>query len=281
MCILLLLVDLGEVIELLKNLSTYSIMAVLMVSVSLNSISTLKWQILLRALDLNFSFLRLFNYYIIGRFFNNFFPSNIGGDAFRFLLTTTEKRKFSDSFSALFMERFTGMITLLAFGFVSCILAERYYQLTVNLTYVLLILFLCMLVCLLILFLRPNLITKFSFINKYLAKIQEAIKKVLNNIQVIRKKKGTFYYALFLSLIYNFFTIINVYVAAWAIDITADLLALIVFVPIILIISNLPLSINGIGIMEGAFVLCLTQAGLSPSEALSVALLIRAKKPCV
>lgn len=206
-----------------------------------------------------------------------FFHQTLEAMPIDFFLLPLKRINFQILFSALFVERFTGMITLLVFGFVSCILAVQYYQLTVNLTYVLLILFPCILVCILILFLRPNFITKFSFTNKYIAKAQEAITKVLNNIQVIRKKKRTLCYALLLSLIYNLLTIINVYVAAWALDITVDILALVVFVPIVLIIANLPLSINGIGIMEGAYVLCLTQAGMSTSEALSVALVIRAK----
>jgi uncharacterized protein (TIRG00374 family) len=45
--------------------------------------------------------------------------------------------------------------------------------------------------------------------------------------------------------------------------------------PLIPLVSVIPVSLNALGLAEGAFVLFYTQAGLSPAEALAAALLRR------
>ena len=46
-------------------------------------VSAWKWQLLLRAVDQDVSLFRLSDAYLVGLFFNNFLPSNIGGDVAR------------------------------------------------------------------------------------------------------------------------------------------------------------------------------------------------------
>jgi uncharacterized membrane protein YbhN (UPF0104 family) len=52
-------------------------------SVLLIGVSCLKWQILLRERRVRVGFARLFGLYLVGMLFNNFLPSNVGGDLVR------------------------------------------------------------------------------------------------------------------------------------------------------------------------------------------------------
>jgi uncharacterized protein (TIRG00374 family) len=271
------MVDFDEILDLMKNLTLVSIVALIAVSALLNVISSFKWKIFLTAFNLNFPLFKLFNFYIIGKFLNNFLPSNIGGDAYRFLLTATEKHTRHQSFTALFMERFTGFIVLIGFGFVSLIISIKYYDINIDLTFILPILFIFVMLIVIVFSINPDRVTNTSFTNRYLIKLQNTISKIIINIQLFKSHKGILAYSFLLSFLFYCFTIINVYVAAWALNIPVRFSALIVFVPVILIIANIPISINGIGVMEGAYVLCLTYAGVSPSAALSIALLLRVK----
>jgi uncharacterized membrane protein YbhN (UPF0104 family) len=106
-----------------------------------------------------------------------------------------------------------------------------------------------------------------------LAKIRE----VYVLLQDFRYQRQLLFNTFLISIIFNLLAILNAYVVARALAFEVTLIEMSVLVPLILVISSIPLSINAIGIAEGAFVLCLSQVGLSPSEALSVALVIRVK----
>ena len=51
----------------------------------------------------------------------------------------------------------------------------------------------------------------------------------------------------------------------------------VVLTPIVLLVSSVPLSVNGLGVWEWAFGVYLAQAGIPMDQGLAVALLLRAK----
>jgi uncharacterized membrane protein YbhN (UPF0104 family) len=57
----------------------------------------------------------------------------------------------------------------------------------------------------------------------------------------------------------------------------ASISGLFVVVPLVLLVSIIPLTPNGIGLQEGAFLFFLERIGAARSEALAVGLIIRAK----
>jgi uncharacterized protein (TIRG00374 family) len=271
------LVDPSEIISFFRNISPLSLSALFLVSVVLIAVSSLKWKILLNSLNHKFSFFRLFNFYLIGKFFNNFLPSNIGGDAIRLFLTAKGKRRLTDPFSAIFMERLTGLIALLLYACNSIILLCFYFNFQDKLIYLVPAVFGLIMISFLILFMKSKWIMSFSTNVRLISKVQDFIFHLFENLQSLKKNKKILIYCLIISLTYHSFTILNGYVAAWALNITVSIYSLFVFIPIILLISLVPISINGIGVMEGAFVICLTQTGISESAAISIALMIRAK----
>ena len=121
-----------------RNLNLTSVFFILLISFVLIFISTYKWKIFLCYLNLPLPFLRLFNYYIIGYFFNNFLPTNFGGDIVKFLFTARGKETYSDSLVAVFMDRFTGIIALSLFVIVSFPLALYQFNFLENIKYIIL-----------------------------------------------------------------------------------------------------------------------------------------------
>ena len=103
-------------------------------------------------------------------------------------------------------------------------------------------------------------------------KIQDSFRVVKSNPKLILK-------ALALSYLYHTFTVINViatgYVVGWVNPPVSDLF---VALPLVLLISALPLTPNSLGIQEGAYFYFLTGLGASNSSALAIGLVLRAKQ---
>ena len=95
---------------------------------------------------------------------------------------------------------------------------------------------------------------------------------------LVKKKPQLLLKALALSFLFHSFTVFNTMATGWAIGWQAPpFLDLFVVLPLILVISALPLTPQGLGIQEGAFYFFLQHVGASPQQALSIALVLRAK----
>src|SRR5687768_14371377 len=73
----------GDVWQMLRSADPIWLGAGLALVVTALVISAWKWQVLLAAQGLRLSLRPLFTSYLVGLFFNNFLPSNIGGDVAR------------------------------------------------------------------------------------------------------------------------------------------------------------------------------------------------------
>jgi glycosyltransferase 2 family protein len=75
-----------------------------------------------------------------------------------------------------------------------------------------------------------------------------------------------------LSLVEQTFPIAVLWILVHALDLKVSLFALVVAVPLTLFVGRLPIAIAGIGVIEGALVYLLGLFGVSPAEALALAL---------
>ena len=109
----------GEMGAMLRQTDPLWVLASVLVGVSLNALSSLKWRILLRAKGKTVPFPQLLNLYFVGLFINNFFPSTIGGDLFRGYEIGREVGDRALAMASVFMERFSGMTALTAIALVA------------------------------------------------------------------------------------------------------------------------------------------------------------------
>lgn len=79
-------------------------------------LSALKWQILLQARGAHFSFLECARLYLLGMFCSLFLPTTIGGDGVRALITGPKCGGTMAAASSILVERLTGLVALLTIG---------------------------------------------------------------------------------------------------------------------------------------------------------------------
>lgn len=99
-------------------------------------------------------------------------------------------------------------------------------------------------------------------------------REIINIIQSFRHKRGTLVKVIFYSVMFQLAIILINFCLIRALGIhQMGLWHCFLLVPIISAVSMLPVSINGLGIREGAYVLLFGAMGVSASQAITVSLL--------
>ena len=196
----------------------------------------------------------------VSYFFNNFFLSFIGGDIFRAFSIAKPLGKMRAAFS-LFLVRSTNI-----WG--AAIIPAPFYLLYRSFflsSRAFLVMFLISIAAWICIFLIPPALRLYP---KWLRRFSNTTIDLQNTLRPRR------FAALMLSSIaFQAVNILIVYLYARSLQIDIGLVQLCLVVPGVAVITSLPISINGVGIREGSFVLALGFFGISPEKAFALSLL--------
>jgi uncharacterized protein (TIRG00374 family) len=228
-------------------------------------LSSLKWKIILTAESKEVPFLFLLKIYLTGNFISLFLPSSFGGDIYRVYALKEYSKNYLQNTSSVLFDRISGLFALVSISIISFTLFYKEiisYQFFI--VYALGIL---------------------SFLgltsSKFITKLQRSNKKFVrffNNILESFQKYRKNVRVLVLSLIISFWFQINIVILnklyCFALNIDLSITYLFMVIPLIYLTEALPISINGLGVREGAFIFFFTQTGVSNEEAFAVGLLV-------
>jgi uncharacterized membrane protein YbhN (UPF0104 family) len=79
--------------------------------------------------------------------------------------------------------------------------------------------------------------------------------------------------ALAISLAFQTLLVVLVYLVGVALHLSVPLVQFLIFIPIINVISMLPISLGGLGVREGGAIYFFGKAGVDPASALTLSLL--------
>lgn len=240
-------------------------------------VSSIKWLLLSKSDGITPSFSRLLLLYLVGMFFNNVLPTSVGGDVVR----AYELGKFTgrkpEAMASVFMERFTGLTTLMLFSFVAVGLEKRFLgdiRITICLTA-------AVLTYVLILFIVVNrtVLLFFQQINpiKFVDKLLKKAVQIQDAIHMYQHQKQTLVFAMVYSVMFYVICILNIYVGCLTFDVHVSLKSLCVAVPLMLLVFTIPISIGGIGLHEWGYFFVLAMVGVPHAVGLSLGLMNRAK----
>ena len=266
-----------KLLDILAQFDRNYIATLLLIELGLNGISSVKWSLFIHERGVQISQLRLFKLYLIGKFFNNFLPSMVGGDVARIYLLGQLMNSHSRSFASVFLERATGVVglTLLAAGLALAnpeILSNPIILLAITAAVfgcaVALVVFYCP-------FVLSGAVARFGRL-PLIGSLSRKVEQVFHHITYFRHRQRL----LLLSLAYSFgFYLLagmNVYVACLSIGLAPELTEILAVTPVILLLTMIPVSPNNIGWWEWCFSILLVDAGATMAEGLAVALTIRA-----
>jgi glycosyltransferase 2 family protein len=231
-------------------------------------VSTLRWEVALRMHQLHFGLTYLFRALANGFFFNNFLPSAIGGDAYRVYRTLPEEGYRSRSLSAVVIDRVSGFGALLALGALGA-LYLRDYQ--IARAYLWLLTFGGL----------AGLITIYAahrgWLKALTARIRHtsAFDALEHNWRHLLDARAAWVPLIFWSVVFQATSILLVY---WLFFITGQpqpLAHCALMTAASGVAALLPLSINGIGLMEGSLVATAVALGVQYEEAVIVAIIRR------
>lgn len=247
---------LKEVFFVLKGMSLPAFIAATFLYISAQLISTLRWRLLLPGV---LGIRRLFSLYMIGSFFNTFLPGVIGGDAVKAFYLYQITGRNSLTLASIFMDRYLGFVVLIAIGTTAFLFGYKYLQAS-DIEWLLPLVVLSFIIAsLLILGLR-------------LGKRIKILSEFYDYFHAYRSQKGIILKALLLSVLVQLSGIFAVYILALGIGEQIPFLACLIYLPLIILFTTIPISISGLGVREGAFVLFLGIIGVKPEVATSISL---------
>jgi uncharacterized protein (TIRG00374 family) len=237
-------------------------------------ISAYRWQILIRAQGDEVPLGFLARSYLVGNFFNLFLPTRFGGDVVRIWDGSRYSKSLLKSSAIVLVERFTGIIILLVFAFTASMfrldMARRLPIIWISLLVGFLGLFSAFL------FLTPSIrilllkIPEKGFLLKIKAKVLEFHKTV----RVYREKRIPFMWALFWAFLLQVNVILHYWLAGKAFELDIRLIDYFIFIPIILLILTIPVTISGLGVREVIFIEIFKSYGIGNQVAFSFSLIV-------
>jgi uncharacterized membrane protein YbhN (UPF0104 family) len=252
------------------------------------TLSAYKWELLAKTLGFRRRFKRFVAYYFIGMFFNLFFLGSIGGDVAKaYLLAGKEDSRMRAGYSIL-VDRFTGGMALVTIAIIALISSPTIHVLPV--------LFKIMqwvglnsgilspsqhaislglriglmggwMVIWALVIAFPFFLPLFPWLSKWAAKIK------LGDFTVYWSHPARMSLVLAISFCFQIINILVYALLGMALVIGIPLGDYFVIVPLVDLISILPISISGIGVREGAYVGLLYLLGVETSKGLAFGIL--------
>ena len=240
-------------------------------------LGAVKWQVLVHAQDLNISLGDLLAYSLVGLFFGNLLPSNVGGDVVRaYGLARVSGRAEAAAVSVL-VDRLMGLVAFLGAAVVMAALAAATLTRGAELeqieiaTVVAAALFLC--ATALLFSRRVSQRVKWVFDFGPLKRVQPIAERIYHALQVYRHSYRALALNLALSACIVVVTTFVWYAVALALGIDVSLFYFFLFNPLIAFVLLIPLSFNGLGPKEATAVFFFGLIGVSNELALSMSLI--------
>lgn len=228
------------------------------------------WARLLRAQGVPIPYAKAASYYFVGLFFNNFLPSNVGGDIARISDAAKHADHVSPVFSATLMERLIGVISI---GFLAVLASiAAFDRLHLYAIYGSTLAVFLLAVAVFASVFNRGLLEAFERPFRAIGarRIEQAIARLMDDLHGFRNQGGALAAVFVASTLVQISRIYVHYLVGLALGARISLAYYFLFVPVLAALISLPISLNGIGVREGAAVVLFQLAGLSREQSFSV-----------
>ena len=266
--------DLGALDARVRTADLVDMLLAIACYVAMLALATWRWQVLLRGLGLPAPLGKLTASYLVATFFNNFLPSNIGGDIVR----VRDGSKLTGSTTAASLavvgiDRILGFGALYLLAAIAFAFAPPVVRGLAGARAVLLGLF-ALFSALAYVFFRPGTAGRLMSLSRLdaLPWAREQYEVVQGAVNAYRQRVATIWQAGLASIGIQALVVFYYLAIARSLGIPLPASAAFLMVPLCTLLQALPVSFNGWGLREGLYALYFSQVGLPRASALAFSL---------
>lgn len=260
----------GDIVKALKNTNMYVFSLAFAAFMVASTVASFRMKLIIEVQGIDLTFWEALSLTFIGYFFNNFLPTSIGGDVVKAHYLSKNSRDTTGSYTAVFVDRAVGLVTMVFMAFAVLILAG------VNIVDRNLAITICTITAIsivgIIFFANRKFAKKFFALIVLVKPIETQLRNLYESTDKYRRRWGLMAAAFCISVIsqLSYFTCCGI--LALSIGSRIPIIDLLLKMPIVGMMSLLP-SINGLGIREGSMVVLFGPL-IGKENALAISILI-------
>lgn len=266
--------DWSSIADQVLALKWWALPAAILTQVVIFGVGTTRWWLFFRHEKTKHTITQLLNPFFVASLFNNVLPAATGGDALRIYHIYKQGYGPSIAASPIITERLTGFCVM--FGLASTVIPFVTIQAKwlESLSLILPLLFLSLAVTLLLLGWTKSYRPLHNFLaSKSRRKLFVALLQVAESSHGYLGAPRLLIKVIALSIVGQAMEVIVFVLLAFGTGVDLPISSFILAVPLILIVSGLPISIGGLGVREAAAITIFTAMGMGESEAATTAIL--------
>ena len=237
-------------------------------------ISAVRWRILIRAQGDQVPLGFLVKSYLVGTFFNNFLPGRFGGDLVRIWDGSRYSRSVLKSSAVVLVERLTGVVALLVFALTASLIRldmARAFP-VIWLAMGLALLGLLLILGFMFTPLWPALGSRLPDTGP-VGTVKRKVEQFRETLRAYRSHKAALGKAMLWASLLQVNVIVHYWLAGKGFHLEVPLLDYFIFIPVILLVLTIPITISGFGVREGLYVQILGYYGILAATAFSFSLI--------
>lgn len=237
-------------------------------------VTTLRWQLLLRPVEIRLGYLRTLHFNYLGLFFNNFLVGLTGGDVVKAILIARGTDRRAAAVLTVFVDRLLGLVTLAGIAGIACFarLGNRDFVVAAAIVWG---------------FLGSFAVFCLLYFNRRLRAAQwvRRLRRRLPGRRILielddagrayRGQWGILTAAFALSVLGHAASIGGAFILARALGSQVALVDVLIYFPVVMMIASVPVSIGTWGVGEAAFVGFFRKVGMPEATAVGLSLLVR------
>jgi len=231
-------------------------------------LGAVQWQRLLAVQSLKIQRLRLLHAYSLGMFLNFVLPSGVGGDVVRAVQVHRDTKSGAKGVAATLLDRFAGLFTLALFASVASVLLVAHHSDPLFRKLAVLTGFVAISFCVtsIVLFSR-RVIGWIAPVARMFGEgpLLDKARNLRSAFLEYREHPALVAQVVGLSIATQFLRILVHWCCAKAMGLPLDLAWILLFVPVVALISVLPISVGGWGLREGVQKTLFSYPGVMPS----------------
>lgn len=251
-------IEVGSVARLMAGAAWGWVVAGFALYLALQGLCAWRWLLLARVLNLEGTWSRFVRYYYVGMFFNLFLPTGVGGDVYRCYYVARSAADWQRAIISVLADRGVGFGTMCVIAAGATLAFGRVH-----------------LPSWMVWALAGGVVALLALVAVGLAAkgLPASIRASAPLVVEFFRRPTTLVFVAGLSFVLQSLVVVVNILIAVALGLDVPVVFYFILIPLIAVATMIPVSLNGLGVREGAFVFFMAQVGVPEAQALSLALL--------